>query len=145
MSELISNPPFKKPKCGDMFTLGVDKVQAHLRDVLGGLIDVLIVGTDPDLVTQPVVGLAMIEDYAPGDTPSTVNLDADGNGLPRVHPDRTFFITIEIAGTYSVVLADGTQFTITPAQSTAYLGQWYPARLYKVLMTGTTGNFSVGY
>jgi hypothetical protein len=141
MSDVVSGAPFKKPVCGDLYTLGIDKVQAHLRDVLGGLINLQIVGTDPDLVTQPVDGAAMTEDYAPGLEESVVN-----PGYTRVNPDGTFFITIETdAATYSVVLADGTQFTITPAQSTAYLGQWYPARLWKVLMDGTTGSFSVGY
>ena len=140
MSEIIVTP-FKKPKCGDMHQLGVDKVQAHLRDALGGLINLQVVGTDPDLDTQPVDGAAMTDDYCPDLEESTVN-----PGYTRVNPDGTFFITIETdAATYSVVLADGTQFTITPAQSTAHLGQWYPARLWKVLADGTTGSFSVGY
>jgi hypothetical protein len=105
------------------------------------LINLQIVGTDPDLDTQPVDGAAMAEDYFPGIEESTVN-----PGYTKVNPDGTFFITIETdAATYSVVLADGTQFTITPAQSTAHLGQWYPARLWKVLADGTTGSFSVGY
>ena len=141
MSEVISNAPFTKPKCGDMHQSGVDKVQAHLRDALGGMIDLQVVGTDPDLVTQPVNGATMADDYFPGIEESTVM-----PGHTRVNPDGTFFITIETdAATYSVVLADGTQFTITPTQSTAYLGQWYPARLWKVLEAGTTGSFSVGY
>jgi len=140
MSEMVVTP-FKKPKCGDMHQSGTEKVQAHLRDSLGGLIDLQVVGTDPDLVTQPVDGNAMTEDYFPDTTESTVN-----PGYTRVNPDGTFFITIETdAATYSVVLADGTQFTITPAQATAHLGQWYPARLWKVLADGTTGSFSVGY
>ncbi len=141
MSEIISSP-FKKPKCGDMFNLGgKSQTVSILKDVLGGLIDLQIVGTDPDLVTQPVDGAAMTEDYCPDLEESTVN-----PGYTRVNPDGTFFITIETdAATYSVVLADGSQFTITPTQSTAYLGQWYPARLWKVLADGTTGSFSVGY
>lgn len=141
MSEVISGAPFKKPICGDLYRLGTVNTQATLRDALGGMINLQVVGTDPDLDTQPVVGAAMTEDYEPGIQESVVN-----PGFTRVNPDGTFFIVIETdAATYSVVLADGTQFTITPAQSTAYLGQWYPARLWKVLMLGTTGNFSVGY
>lgn len=137
----VLDAPFKKPVCGDMHQSGQTNVQAHLRDSLGGLINLQIVGTDPDLDSQPVVGADMTEDYFPGIQESTVN-----PGYTRVNPDGTFFITIETdAAYYSVVLADGTQFTITPAQSTAHLGQWYPARLYKVLMDGTTGDFSVGY
>ena len=139
MSEVI-NSPFVKPECGDMHQLGVDKVQAHLRDVLGGLINLQIVGTDPD-ISQPVDGLGMTVDYFPDLEESTLN-----PGHTRVNPDGTFFICIETdAANYAVVLADGTQFMITPAQSTAYLGQWYPARLWKVLATGTTGYFSVAY
>ena len=129
MSEIQSSP-FKKPECGDMHQIGLDKVQAHIRDVLGGLIDIQIVGTDVGLgkpVTAP-----MSDDYAP--TIGTLN------------PDGTFFIVPETDNAvYVVVLADGTQFTITTVQSHAYLGQWYPARLLKVLASGTTGDFSVGY
>ena len=54
-------------------------------------------------------------------------------------------ITIETdGGTYYVTLADGSDFMITPTQSTAYLGTWYPGRLLSVDV-GTTGDFSVGY
>jgi len=140
MSTVIESP-FKKPVCGDMYNLGFISM---LRDVLGGLINVQAVGTDPD-ITQPIVGAAMTDDYFPSETPSTVNLDANGDGLPRVNPDGTFFIIPETAGVFAVVLADGTQFLITDVQSTAYLGQPMPFRLLKVLETGTTGNFSVVY
>lgn len=129
MSELMSSP-FRKPECGDMFTSGGLATTALIRDVLGGLVNLQAVGTDPDQVgpvTSPMSG-----DYEP--TAGTLN------------PDGTFMINIETDGaTYVVVLADGTQFTITAVQSTAYLGQWYPARLLKVLAQGTTGDFSVGY
>lgn len=136
MSE-VSATPFKKPECGDMFTLGL---YTALKDAIGGLINLQVVGTDPD-IDQPVDGANMTEDYYPLYEESTVN---PGHG--RVNPDGTFFICIETdAATYAVVLADGTQFTITPVQSTAHLGQWYPARLLKVLATGTDGYFSVGY
>jgi len=140
MSEMISTP-FKKPKCGDMHILGGLATITYVRDVLGGIVNFQIVGTDPDLVTQPVDGAAMVDDYFPDLTESTVNPDHT-----RVNPDGSFFITIETDNaSYAVVLADGTQFTITPAQSHAYLGHWYPARLWKVLADGTTGSFSVGY
>ena len=129
MSEAVASP-FKKPECGDMHQLGVDKVQAHVRDCLGGIIDLQIVGTDPD-TAQPVDGAALITDYIP----------SSGN----VNPDGIFMITIESdAVSYIVVLADGHPFTITPTQATAYLGQWYPARLLRVCV-GTEGLFSVGY
>lgn len=126
MSEVLASS-FKKPECGDMFNL-TDKTL--IRDVLGGLVNFMIVGTDPDIVGA-IDGSSMTEDYTPD----------EGN----VNPDGTFLITIETdAATYVVVLADGTQFTITPTQSTAYLGQWYPARVRSVRI-GTTGSFSVGY
>ena len=140
MSEVLDSP-FKKPHCTDMHQSGQMNVQSHLRDAIGTTVNLQIVGTDPDLATQPVVGADMTEDYFPGIQESTVN-----PGYTRVNPDGTFFITIETdAETYSVVFADGTQFTITPAQPTAHLGQWYPAKLLKVHMDGTTGSFSVGY
>ncbi|MEN6569057.1 MAG: hypothetical protein ABFC18_03490 [Rikenellaceae bacterium] len=138
MSEVIASP-FKKPKCGDMFNLGGMATTTIIKDAIGGMVDILVVGTDPD-VTQPIVGTAMTDDYCPGEEVSTVN-----PGVPRVNPDKTFFICIETAGAFAVVLSDGTQFMITAVQAAAYLGHWYPARIYKVLMTGTTGDFSVGY
>lgn len=138
MSDVVITP-FKKPKCGDMHTLGGLNTVSAIKDVLGGLENFAIVGTDPD-IDQPVVGTAMTEDYGPIFEESTVN-----PGYTRVSPDGTFYICIEAEGTFAVVLADGTQFTITAAQASAYLGQWYPAKLLKVLQTGTTGSFSVGY
>lgn len=142
MSEVLGSS-LKKPRCGDMFTLS-DRM-AVIRDVLGGIVNFQVVGTDPDIV-QPVNGATMPDDYKPGLTLSTVNLDTNGKGYPRVNPDGTFVITIETdEATYVVVLADGSQYTITAAQSTAYLGRWYPARLLAVLKNGTTGSFSVGY
>jgi hypothetical protein len=127
---VVQSSPFNKPDCGDMHQLG-GKVQAHLRDSLGGLIDLQIVGTDPDLGGKPVT-VPLAVDYEPD----------SGN----VNPDGTFIIVPETDNAvYIVVLADGTQFTITAVQSHAYLGQWYPARLLKVLKSGTTGSFSVGY
>ena len=146
MSDVIANAPFKKPKCGDNNRIGGLVVQSYLRDALGGNIDLQVVGTDPD-VDQPINGAALAEDYVPGDTPSTVHLDPDGNGYPRVNPDRTFFIIPETdAATYAVVLADGTQYLFTGVQSTAYLGQPFPFRIWKVLaVAATTGYFSVGY
>lgn len=129
MSEVITGP-FKKPECGDMFNLGGIATVTQLRDVLGGLINLQIVGTDPDQV-GPITS-PMSDDYEP--TIGTLN------------PDGTFFIIPETdAAVYVVVLADGTQFTITSVQSTAYLGQPWPGRILKVLASGTTGDFSVAY
>lgn len=130
MSELYETP-FKKPECTDMHNLGGLAVSALIRDVLGGLINFQVVGTDPDY-PNPIDGATMADDYVP----------AEGH----VNPDGTFFIVPETSDAqYAVVLADGTQFLITPTQTNAYLGQWYPARLLRVLKLGTTGDFSVGY
>ena len=125
MSELIDTA-FKKQSCGDMHQIGNVSL---LKDVLGGLINLQYVGTDPDYV-GPIT--LTVDDYVP----------AAGN----VNPDGTFFIIPETdAATYVVVLADGTQYTITGVQSTAYLGQPIPGRILKVLAAGTTGSFSVVY
>lgn len=127
MSEVLDTG-FKKPECGDLFNLGAFTA---LKDVLGGLVNLQVVGTDPDHA-GPINGLGLSADYVPA--------------AGHVNPDGTFMIAIETdAATYIVVLADGTQFTITPVQATAYLGQWYPARLLRVVAEGTTGYFSVGY
>ena len=129
MSDILSSP-FKKPECNDMFGIGGKATSSIIRDVLGGLINLQVVGTDPDYAGA-IDMTALADDYIP----------ADGN----VNPDGTFFIVPETAGVICVVLADGTQFTISAAQVTAYLGQWYPARLLRVLKDGTTATFSVGY
>jgi hypothetical protein len=126
MSEMVVSP-FKKPECSNMYNLGLVTM---LKDVLGGLINFQIVGTDPGVVGP--VAAPLSDDYAP--TAGTLN------------PDGTFFILPETDNAvYVVELADGTIFTITAAQSHAYLGQWYPARILKVFADGTTGDFSVGY
>ena len=136
MNEVLSSP-FKKPACGDMFNLA--GVTSSLnRDVLGGLVNLQVVGTDPD-IDQPVDGSAMTEDYCPRTEVSTIT------GGARVNPDGTFFIIPETEGVFVVVLADGTQFTITAVQSAAYLGQIWPGRIICVLQAGTTGTFSVVY
>ena len=121
---IVQSSPFNKPGCGGVVGSGA------MRDALGGIIDLQIIGTDPGVVGPVTAPLG--SDYAP--TPGTLN------------PDGTFLIVPETDGAvYCVVLEDGTEFTITAVQSTAYLGQWYPARLLKVLAAGTTGDFSVGY
>lgn len=56
----------------------------------------------------------------------------------------TFIICIETDAPIKVKLFDGSDFTITQAQATAYLGTWYPALLTLVYKAGTTGTFSVG-
>ena len=124
MSEVLSSP-FKKPECGDLYNLGAVTL---LKDVLGGLINLQAVGTDDDY-SGPIT--LTTEDYVP----------VAGN----VNPDGTFFIIPKEAAVYIVVLADGTQFTITAVQSTANLGQIVPMRLLRVIASGTTGSFSVVY
>ncbi len=56
-----------------------------------------------------------------------------------------FFICIETAAPIVTKLRDGSAFTITLAQATAYLGTWYPVALSQVTKAGTTGTFSFGY
>lgn len=115
----------KKQSCGDMH-----HIEKCLRDVLGGMVNLQITGTDPDVGVVNAT-LNLLADYAP----DTENMN----------PDGTFMITIETDNaTYFVSLADGSDFIITPTQSHAYLGQWYPAKLHSVNI-GTTGAFSVGY
>jgi hypothetical protein len=126
---------FKKMKCADIHH--ADKEM--LSDVGAGFVDLQIVGTDVN-VSGAKTGAsitAITGDYSPG---------VDANGDACTNPDGTFLITIETdAATYFVTLLfDGSDFIITPTQSTAYLGQWYPARLISVNV-GTTGDFCVGY
>jgi len=129
MSEILSSP-FKKPACGDMHNIGGLSVSAQLRDSIGGLINLQVMGTDPEVV-------------------GTVDVSATGDYTPtagNVNPDGTFFIIPETDnGVYVVVLADGSQFTVTAVQSHAYLGQVLPYRILSVLQSGTTGVFSVVY
>jgi len=97
---------------------------------IGGAIPFFLTETDPVIsgtASQVVDMTAEAVDYAPSDI---------GGG--------TFMICIETAAAIEVQLADGNDFTITAAQATAYLGQWYPALLKKVYKVGTTGTFSVG-
>jgi len=122
---------FRKQRCGDMHHI---EKRSALMDTLGGIIDLQIVGTDPNVGV--IIGNDMAGEYAP-----PVNPD----GSINTNADTTFFICIETAGAvYHVRLADGSEFTITAVQSAAYAGQWYPAKLLAVLI-GTTGDFSVGY
>lgn len=123
MSEPVDTG-LKRPGCGGINSAGM------LRDSLGGMVNLQIVGTDPD-TAQPIDGSALTEDYAP---------DRD-----YTSPDGTFLIAIETDnGVYEVTLADGTMYTITAVQSHAYLGTFFPAKLIAVRV-GTTGSFSVGH
>lgn len=122
MSEVVDSKN-KKQLCGNMH-----HITEMLRDVLGGVLNLQIVGTDPNVGV--VIGTDLLDDYAP----------ASGNK----NPDGTFLICIETSGTFYVSLADGSDFVITDAQADAYIGQWYPAKILSVNI-GTTGDFSVGY
>ena len=123
MSESI-NSPFKQAGCGGSFSGG-------MKDALGGSFHLQIVGSDPN-VNGVKTGASITNgtgSYAP----------------PSGYTNQgTFMICIETAGVFNVHLEDGTDFVITLAQSTAYLGQWVPMKLLSVDV-GTTGNFSVGY
>jgi len=129
MSDL-TNTGFKKMECGDMH----HQNKSIPSDTGAGFVDLQIVGTDTN-VNGAIIGANLTSSYSPG-------VDADGNF--NGNPDGTFLICIESAGTFYVTLFDGSDFIITTVQSTAYLGQWYPAKLRSVDV-GTTGDFSVGY
>lgn len=125
---LVKDTGYKKMECGDMH----HQDKSMVSDTGAGFVNLQIVGTDPD-VTGVKTGAsitALTGDYRP-----------DGGNM---NPDGTFLICIETAGIFFVTLFDGSDFIITTVQSSAYLGQWYPARVYSVNV-GTTGNFSVGY
>lgn len=127
MSE-VKDTGYKQMECGDLHHQ--NKVQ--LSDTGAGFVNLQIVGTDPD-VTGVKTGAsitALTGDYSP----------AEGNK----NPDNTFLICIETTGIFFITLFDGKDFIITAVQAAAYLGQWYPARIWSVNV-GTTGDFSVGY
>lgn len=120
----VKNTGYKKMSCGDMH----HQDKSIPSDTGAGFMNLQIVGTDPDVGV--VIGADMIVDYSPDNE--------------NKNPDGTFTICIESAGIFFVTLFDGSDFIITAVQANAYLGQWYPAKLYSVNV-GTTGNFSVGY
>jgi len=127
MSE-IKSTGYQNMECGDMH----HQNKTMLSDTGAGFVNTQIVGTDP-LVTGVKTGASITAagvDYSP----------AAGSK----NPDGTFLICIETAGIFFVTLFDGSDFIITAVQSAAYLGQWYPARLWSVNVD-TTGDFSVGY
>lgn len=124
MSE-IKDTGYYQMECGDMH----HQNKTMLSDTGAGFVNLQVVGTDPH-VTGVKTGASIAVDYRP----------------PAEHrnPDGTFLICIETAGIFFVTLFDGSDFLITAVQSTAYLGQWYPVRIWSVNV-GTTGDFSVGY
>lgn len=127
MSE-IKNTGYQQMECGDLH----HQKKSMVSDTGAGFVNLQIVGTDP-LVSGVKTGASITVgtgDYMP----------ADGSK----NPDNTFLICIETTGVFYVTLFDGSDFIITAVQAAAYLGQWYPGRLYSVNI-GTTGNFSVGY
>jgi len=127
MSE-VKDTGFKKMECTDMH----HQNKVMLSDVGGGFNHLQIVGTDPDVsgVKTGASITVVTGDYSP---------DTENK-----NPDGTFLICIETEGVFYITLFDGSDFIISAVQSAAYLGQWYPARIWSVNV-GTTGNFSVGY
>jgi len=127
MSE-VKDTGYKKMECGDMH----HQDKTILSDTGAGFVNLQVVGTDPDVsgVKTGASITALTGDYSP---------DA-GNK----NPDGTFLICIEAEGIFFVTLFDGSDFIISDVQAAAYLGQWYPARIWSV-NAGTTGDFSVGY
>ena len=132
MSDVV-NTGFKKMSCGDMH----HQNKMILSDTGAGFVDLQVVGTDVN-VTGVKTGASITigtGNYSPG-------VDADGNTC--ANPDGTFLICIETAALFYVTLFDGSDFIITAVQAAAYLGQWYPAKIFSVNV-GTVGDFSVGY
>lgn len=124
----IKNTGYQQMECTDMH----HQKKFMLSDTGAGFVNIQVVGTDPH-VTGVKTGAsitALTGDYRP----------PDGHR----NPDGTFLINIETDGIFFVTLFDGSDFLITAVQSAAYLGQWYPGRIWSVNV-GTTGNFSVGY
>jgi hypothetical protein len=121
---IVKDSSYKAPACGNS-AIGT------MRDGLGGTFHIQVVGTDPDIsgVKTGASITALTGDYAP---------DIEHTNM------GTFLICIETAGVFFVTLEDGSDFIITTVQSTAYLGQWYPAKLLSVNVS-TSGDFSVGY
>lgn len=127
----VKDTLFKKMKCGDLH----HQNKVMLSDVGAGFDHIQVIGTDVNQA-GPIDAALLVEDYRPGD---------DANGDFCGNPDGTFLINIESEdGVYYVTLFDGSDFQITPTQSAAYLGQWYPAKIWSVNV-GSTGLFSVGY
>jgi len=127
MSE-VKDTGYKKMECGDMH----HQNKSMLSDTGAGFVNLQVVGTDPEVsgVKTGASITALTGDYSPA--------TGDKN------PDGTFLICIETEGIFFITLFDGSDFIITAVQAAAYLGQWYPARIWSVNV-GTTGNFSVGY
>lgn len=127
MSE-VKNTGYQKMECGDMH----HQNKSMISDTGAGFVNLQVVGTDPDVsgVKTGASITALTGDYAP---------DTDNK-----NPDGTFMICIETEGIFFVTLFDGSDFLITAVQAAAYLGTWYPARIWSVNV-GTTGDFSVGY
>ena len=127
MSE-VKETGYAKMECGDMH----HQNKTMLSDTGAGFVNLQVVGTDPGVsgVKTGASITALTGDYSP---------DAENK-----NPDGTFLIIPETEGVFYVTLFDGSDFIITAVQSAAYLGQWYPARIWSVNV-GTTGDFSVGY
>jgi hypothetical protein len=69
-----------------------------------------------------------------------------GNFIPSgITAGGTFLILIETAAPIRVQLADGSNFTISLAYATTYLGDWIPMPVLQVYKTGSTGTFSIGF
>lgn len=113
------------PGCGEPLSPGA------ILGESGGTVPFFVTGSDPDVSGT---GNQIIDMTSESADYTASELGADG----------TFIICIETAAAIEVQLAAGDDFTITTAQATAYLGQWYPAKILKVYKTGTTGTFSPG-
>jgi hypothetical protein len=114
------------PGCGGMIPESTILVSES-----GGLLPLFLTGSDPDIG---------------GSVDQIVNMTTEAGDYisAGLSADKSFMILIETDAPIEVQLLNGDDFKITQAQATAYLGQWYPAKLLRVYKTGTTGTFSPG-
>lgn len=125
---LVKNTGYKSMRCTDMH----HQNKMIPSDTGAGFVNLQVVGTDPNVsgVKTGASITLLTGDYSPDQA--------------NKNPDMTFLICIEKIGIFYITLFDGSDFIITDVQSSAYLGQWYPAKIFSVNF-GTTGDFSVGY
>jgi hypothetical protein len=108
----------------------------------------------PELVSLAGPGGSTLPLFITGTDPTTggtgnqiINMTTEsGDYIPEgIASGSTFLILIETAAAIVVQLEDESDFTISAAYATTYLGDWIPMRIKKVYKTGSTGTFSVGF
>ena len=113
-------------KCGDFVPTPLS-----IGGAGGSSVPFFITGTDP------AIG---------GGASQIVDMTTEaGDFVPtKTGPGGTFLLIIETDAPIKVLLPDGSDYTISQAMATAYLGTPIPMLVVKVYKSGTTGTFSVG-